>query len=167
MRRPMDEQTIRNIQREGAEALLNVGVSVPLLSIQLPLIRKPLRIRLTMRRPTLAGQLQIARTYLAMNTTTEELEAMTTEEQMRFLVENGKRLSRIIALTICTGVLSRKLLTGVLSWIVRNLMSYEYQITAVTQFVQLMGTDPFLSIIRSAERTNPMTLRLSQGRKGS
>lgn len=163
----MDEQTIRQIQREGAEALLNAGVSVPLCEIRVPFRRKPIRIRLTMKRPTFAGQLEIARNYLAMNTTADELEAMTIDQQMSFLVKNGKRLSRIIALTICTSVLSRKWLTGAVAWIVRNLMRYEYQMGAVVQFVQLMGTDPFLSIIRSAERTNPMTLRLSQGRKGS
>nr|DAV00437.1 MAG TPA: hypothetical protein [Caudoviricetes sp.] len=163
----MEEQTIRQIQREGAEALLNTGVSVPLVAVRIPFRREPLRLRVTMKRPTLAGQLEIARTYLAMNTTSEALEGMTTEQQMGFLAEHGKRLSRLIALTICTGCLARKFLTPAMSWIVRNLMSYEYQMTAVTQFVKLMGTDPFLPIIRSAEITNPMKLRLSHKRKGS
>ena len=163
----MDKQTIRHIQREGAEALLNTGVSVPLLAVRIPFRSEPLRLRVTMKRPTLAGQLEIARTYLAMNTTSEAMEAMTTEQQMGFLSEHGKRLSRIIALTICTGCFARLFLTPVMSWIVRNLMSYEYQMTAVTQFVKLMGTDPFLPIIRSAEMTNPMKLRLSHKRKGS
>ena len=34
-------------------------------------------------------------------------------------------------------------------------------------FIFLLGTDPFMNIIRSVERTNPMKLRLSRPRKGS
>ncbi len=152
----MDENLIRQIQREGAEALLDAGVSLPLKVFGLPL-------RLTMRRPTLARQIKIARTYLQMETSADELAAMTHADQMRFLVGHGKKLSRLIALT----VESRWVPTGVMSWLIRHGVKHEYQMAAVTRFVGLMGTDPFLPIIRSAEISNPMKLRLSHRKTGS
>lgn len=159
----MDEQVTRKIQREGAEALLDAGVSIPLKDLRIPFREEPLRLRLTMKRPTLARQIKIAHAYLTMNTTADELEAMDNEGQMAFLARHGKTLSRIIALTMERWWLPMWLL----SWFVRHWMKWEYQKAAFSQFVLLMGTQSFIPIIRSAEMTNPMKLRLSRGRKGS
>ena len=119
----------RALEKEAAEALLDRGVSVPFKDIRLPFRKKPLKVRVTMKRPTLAGQIEIGRQYLEMDITAEEVRTMPKLGQMRFIAKHGKCLSRIIAYTVCT--------------------------------------DPFMSIIRSAERTNPVKLRLSQGKKGS
>ena len=143
----------RAIEKEAAEALLDRGVSVPFKDIRLPFRKKPLKVRITMKRPTLAGQIEIGRQYLEMDTTAEEVRTLPKLEQMRFMARHGKRLSRIIAYTVCRGYISRHL--------------YRYQVAATEQFERLMGTGPFMSIIRSAERTNPMKLRLSQEKKGS
>ena len=62
----MDERLIRQIQREGAEALLNMGVSLPLKDFKIPFRKEPIRLRLTMRRPTMACQIQIAKTWLTV-----------------------------------------------------------------------------------------------------
>ena len=159
----MDEQVIRKIQREGAEALLDAGVSLPLKDLRIPFRKEPLRFRLTMKRPTLARQIKIAHAYLTMDTTAAELEAMDHKEQMQFLARHGKTLSRIIALTMERWWLP----SWLLSWLVRHCMKYEYQKAAFREFVLLMGTQSFTTIIRSAEMTNPMRLRLSQGKKGS
>ena len=86
---------------------------------------------------------------------------------MRFIAKHGKCLSRIIAYTVCRGYISRHLFVGLTAWLVRNFVAYQYQVAATEQFERLMGTGPFMSIIRSAERTNPMKLRLSQKKKGS
>ncbi len=159
----MDEQVIRKIQREGAEALLDAGVSLPLKDLRIPFRKEPLRFRLTMKRPTLARQIKIAHAYLTLDTTAEELEKMDQEGQMAFLARHGKTLSRIIALTMERWWLP----VWLLSWLVRHLMKWEYQKAAFAQFVLLMGTQSFIPIIRSAEMTNPMKLRLSQGKRGS
>lgn len=159
----MDEQVIRKIQREGAEALLDAGVSLPLKDLRIPFRKEPLRFRLTMKRPTLARQIKIAHAYLTLDTTAEELEKMDHEGQMAFLAQHGKTLSRIIALTMERWWLP----VWLLSWLVRHLMKWEYQKAAFAQFVLLMGTQSFIPIIRSAEMTNPMKLRLSQGKRGS
>ena len=95
------------------------------------------------------------------------MEKFTKEEEMAFIASHGKDVSRIIALTLCRGWVSRKLLVGVASWWIRNWMEARMMAAAMRKFVLLLGTAPFTSIIRSAERTNPMKPRLSQGRKGS
>lgn len=158
----MDEKTIRLIQQEAAEALLNVGVSLPLKEIRVPFRKSPLVLRVTMRRPSMSGQIQVARTYLSMGITSSEIENFTKEEQMRFIANHGDKVCRMIALT-----LGRTCFVRPLTWFVKHFVRYEFQVAAVRKFVTLMGTDPFIPIIRSAEKTNPMKLRLSQKRKGS
>lgn len=159
----MDAYIIQEIQREGAEALLNVGVSLPLTDFKVPFRKEPLHLRLTMKRPTMARQIQIARTWLSVGMTLEEFEALDYDGQMEFLAKHGKKLSRMIALTMPHWWLP----TCVLSWFVRRCMKWEYQKAAFEKFVTLMGTASFTPIIRSAEIANPMKLRLSRKKKGS
>ena len=143
--------------------MLNVGVSLPLKDFRVPFRKEPLRWRLTMKRPTLARQIQIARTWLSVGMTLEDFERLDYEGQMRFLVKHGKKLSRMIALTMPRWWLP----TCVLSWFIRHFMKWEYQKGAFEKFVTLMGTRSFTPIIRSAEVANPMKLRLSHGKRGS
>lgn len=159
----MDAHIIQEIQREGAEALLNVGVSLPLKDFKVPFRKEPLNLRLTMKRPPMARQIQIARTWLSVGITLEEFEALDYDGQMEFLAKHGKKLSRMIALTMPHWWLP----TCVLSWLVRRWMKWEYQKAAFEKFVTLMGTASFTPIIRSAEMSNPMKLRLSRKKKGS
>lgn len=163
----MDDATVRRIQMEGVDALLDAGVTIPLKRLRLPFKKTPLEIRLTMKRPCLSGLILVARTYLSMGVTSEQMWEFTKEQEMKFLAENGKAVSRMIAYMVCRGPLVRKLLTKPVAWLIRNYMSNEHLLGAMKRFVSLMGTDPFIPIIRSAERTNPMTLRLSQKKKGS
>lgn len=158
----MDEKTIHQVQQEAAEALLNVGVSLPLKEFWLPFRKRPIAFRVTMRRPCISGQIEIARTYLSMGITSNEMKKFTKEEQMRFLANHGDKICRMIALTIGSRVLVKPL-----TWFIKHFVRYEFQMAAVQKFVSLMGTDPFIPIIRSAEKTNPMKLRLSQKKKGS
>ena len=59
----MDEREARKVQREASEALLDLGVSLPLKEWRLPFMKRPVRWRVTMRRPRLAGQICIVRLY--------------------------------------------------------------------------------------------------------
>lgn len=163
----MEEDVIRQIQREGAEALLDIGVSVPLKALRIPWRKRPLVLRVTMKRPCMSGQLRIARTYLSMGVTSEEMWKFSKEEEMSFLVKHGKKLSRMMAYMICRGWFARKFCVGLTSWFIGEMMTYEYQMEVMKKFVTLMGTDPFIPIIRSAEISNPMKLRLSHVKKGS
>ena len=48
----MDEN---KIQLEASEALLDIGVSVPFKPLRLPFRKKPVYLRMTMKRPRLRG----------------------------------------------------------------------------------------------------------------
>lgn len=161
----MDEATARMVQREGAAALLDRGVSVPLKDIRIPFRKEPLKLRVVMRRPRLGGLMRLARVYLSLGVTAEQMKKFTKEEEMAFLAAHGREISRMIAYTLCRGWWSRRLLVGVTAWVVRNWMAPEYLDAAMRRFIFLLGTDPFTNIIRSASRMNPM--KLSQRRKGS
>lgn len=163
----MDERVIRQIEREGADALLDAGVSVPLKAFHIPLKKKPVELRVTMKRPYLSGQIRFARTYLSLGVTSEEMWKWNKEEEMRFMAEHGKEMSLMMAHTICRGWWSRHLLLHATAWFLRNCVEQVYLTGVVKRFVDLMGTDHFIPIIKSAEITNPMKLRLSQRRKGS
>jgi hypothetical protein len=157
----MDE---RKVQQEASEALLDVGVSVPLKPIRLPFRKKRLLLRLTMRRPRLSTQIKIARLYLSLGVTYAELEALNKDGQMCFIAEHGKTISEMVALTMC-GKWWKPV--WLVSWILRHWVDNLYMQVAMMKFVLLLGTESFTNIIRSAEMTNPMKLRLSQKKKGS
>ena len=54
------------IEMECADALLDSGVSVPLKRWKLPWLKRPVEVRVTMKRPRLRGQILLAREYLKM-----------------------------------------------------------------------------------------------------
>lgn len=72
----MDEATARAIQREAADALLNRGVSIPLKELRVPFRKRPIKLRVTLRRPYMSGQIEFARTYLSMDVTAEQMAAV-------------------------------------------------------------------------------------------
>lgn len=163
----MDTGYIRRIERESADALLDAGVSVPLLSFGVPLTGRRIVIRGTMRRPTLGGLMRIARLYCRLGVTSDELWRMSKEEEMKFLSAHGREVSRMVAVTMLRGHLRRRMLEGLLGWIVRHRMRHDELLGVMKRFVLLLGTDPFISIIRSAEGMNPLKPRLSREAKGS
>ena len=163
----MDDKASRLVEREGAAALLDGGVSVPLKELRLPLCKKPVKLRVTMRRPRLGGLIRIARVYLRLGVTAAEMEKFSKEQEMAFMAAHGKDISLMVALTLCRGWWSRHLILRPAAWWIRHWMETRYLMACMRKFVLLLGTDPFTSIIRSAERTNPMKPRLSHGRKGS
>ena len=163
----MNETVMRQIQIEAADALLNAGISVPLKEFRLPFKKEPVRLRVTMKRPYMSGQIKIARTYMSMGVTSAQMDAFTKEEEMKFIVEHSNAISRIIAYTICQGYVSRHLFVGFVAWLIRNFVEDRYLMVAFRTFIRLMGTKSFTTIIRSVEMSNPMKLRLSQKRKGS
>lgn len=162
----MEADAIRQIQREAADAILDRGVSVPLKAFRLPFRKRPVELRVTMRRPRLSGLVRFARIYLSMGVTADQMWGFGKEEEMRFLAAHGRELGDMVACTLCRGPLSRLFLRPV-SWFARNCMEAEYLTGAVKRFVEMTGTGPFLPIIRSAGTMNPMEPRLSRERRGS
>lgn len=157
----------KEIEIEAADALLDVGVSLPLLRIKIPFRRKPLQIRLTMRRPCLGSQIRIAKLYLETGTTHEAMERFNKHEELAFMALHGVRVSKMVALTICRGKLSGWLLTPIVAWLLRWIVDDRWIQGANLRFITLLGTKSFMNIIGSVERVNPLAPRTSQKRKGS
>lgn len=119
----------RNVELEAAEALLDVGILLPLLRFRLPGGRERV-LRVTMRRPCLGGQMRIVRHYLKLGITAREWDAFSEDEERAFFDRHAKRLSLILALTICRGYLSGLLLAPVVAWLIRWKVPSEYRIEA-------------------------------------
>lgn len=157
----------RRVEIEAAGALLDVGVSLPLLRIRLPWRRRPVEVRLTMRRPCLGSQIRMARLYMETGVTLEEMRGFNRHEELAYMAKHGKKLSRMVALTICRGKVSGLVLAPVVAWMLRWLVDGRWVYGAGVRFAELLGVKPFMNIIGSVERVNPLRPRTSQGKRGS
>lgn len=155
----------RAVEIEAAEALLDIGVSLPF--FRLPFVRRP--IRLTMRRPCLGNLIRIAKLYVELRVTCKQMEEFDKDEELQFVAIHGRRLSLMVALTVCRGAVSGALFARPLAWLIRWFMPHEYLLAANRQFIALLGTRSFMPIIDSVETANPMKPRTSRrsARKGS
>ena len=142
------------IEMECADALLDSGVSVPLKRWKFPWLK---------RRPRLRGQILLAREYLKMGIK-PDWQPKDKAEELAFVAEHGKAVSRLLAYTVCRGYVSRHVGIGVTAWVLRNFVEWRYLTAMFRTFERLMGTKDFMRIISSTARANPMTPRLSQAR---
>lgn len=133
---------------------------------KIPFRKKPISLRLTMRRPCFGNQIRIARKFLGMGVSYEEMEAFTKDEQLQFIAQNGKTVAQMVALTICRGKLSG-IFAPLLAWLLLWLVDDTFLLLANLHFIPLIGTQHFTNIIKSCEWSNPLRPRLSQKRKGS
>ena len=156
----------KQVELEASEALLDLGVSIPILRWRLPLMRHYRELRLTMKRPCLGNQIRIARKYLSLGTTYEQIQGYTKDEQMEFLAFHGKTVAQMVSLTILRGKVSGWL-APLLAWLLLWLVDDTFLLAANRHFITLMGTQSFTNIIRSCEWSNPLQPRVSQKRKRS
>ena len=157
----------KNVEIEAAEALLDVGVSLPFLRFKIPFRKKPVSIRVTMKRPCWGSQIRIAMLYLQLGFTYDEIKQFNKHEEMAFLAIHGKRISKMVALTICRGAISGLLFSGIVAWLLRWFVPDKYLQGANLHLITLLGTKSFMRIIKSVEISNPLKPIVSQKRKGS
>ncbi len=156
-----------NAELLAAEALLEQGVSVPFKEVRIPFTARSWNLRVTMRRPRLGGQIRIARLRLKMGITYAQMQAFTGTEQDAFMVQHGKALSKMVALTVCRGFISGRVFTPIVAFIIREFVEPRFIFGAHKKYLSLLGAKSFSAIISSGERLNPMAPRLSRKRKGS
>ena len=84
----MDNRLDQLIEMECADALLDSGVSVPLKRWKLPWLKRPLEVRVTMKRPRLRGQILLAREYLRMGVE-PGWKAKDKTEELAFVAEHA------------------------------------------------------------------------------
>lgn len=153
----------RTVEIEAAEALLDVGVSLPLLSLKIPFRKKRVSIlRVTMKRPFLGTLVRMSKIYAGLGVTYDEMADFNQGQEAAFMAEHGKDMARLVSLAICRGSLSGYLFSGLLSRIILWRCDDRYIFGAGLMFRGLLSTKSFKNIIRSVERANPMKPRLSQ-----
>ncbi|MCE8872436.1 hypothetical protein, partial [Phocaeicola vulgatus] len=113
------------IEMECADALLDSGVSVPLKRWKFPWLKRPVEVRVTMKRPRLRGQILLAREYLKMGIK-PDWQPKDKAEELAFVAEHGKAVSRLLAYTVCRGYVSRHVGIGVTAWVLRNFVEWRY-----------------------------------------
>lgn len=157
----------KKVEIEASEALLDLGVSLPISVIRVPFTKCFLTVRATMHRPCLGNQIRIARHYLKLGCTYEQMQKFTKEQEMEFVAKHGKRISIMIALTICRGFISGWLFTPFMALFLRWGVKDVFLQGANLNFITLLGTKNFINIIKSIQAVNPMNPRMSQTTKGS
>lgn len=150
---------------KATEALLDIGVSVPL---------RPVRFRawnwtprVTVRRPPLGGFLRILRVWFSLNVTVEELDKFTREERLRFLEKNGKAVSKIVALAVFSSYIRGRVLAPVFAWFLRWRCHPDVMLYVVSEFMRLQDAQSFIDITKSVATINIVAPRLGQKRKRS
>lgn len=151
----------RNVELEAAEALLDVGISLPLFRIRMPW-GKGWTWRVVMRRPCLGSQMRIARQFLKLGITSQQVERFTDDQERAFFVEHLRELSMMVAFAVCRSYLSGLILAPVVAWLIRWKVPPEYLVEAQRWFKKLRSTRDFTDIIASAETINPFRPAASQ-----
>lgn len=79
-----------SVELEAAEALLDVGISLPLFRIRMPW-GKGWTWRVVMRRPCLGSQMRIARQFLKLGITSQQVERFTDDQEPSLLCRTPPR----------------------------------------------------------------------------
>ena len=145
-----------SVELAAAEALLDVGISLPLFRFG----KKALRI--TARRPYLGTQMRIAREFLKTGKSAQQIASMTEDQERDFFSKHLHELSMMVAYAICRGYLSGLILAPLVAWLIRWRVPLEYLIEVQRWYRRVQRTKDFTDIIVSAERTNPFRAETSQ-----
>jgi hypothetical protein len=150
---------------EAAEALLDVGISIPL---------RPLRFgkwkfvpRATIKRPPLGGLLRILRLWLKTGVTVAAMNDFDERQRLEFMSTHGKEVSKMVALMIYSGFFSGKVLAPPFAAYLRWRCHPDVLMLSCAKFMQLIDSKSFIDIIRSAEAINIVAPRLSREKKRS
>lgn len=156
----------QHLALEASEVLLDLGVSFPIYSLRLPWRKQPWQLRLTLRRPTLGSRIRIAREHLRMGVKAADMEAYDKEQQLAFVAQHGKAISRLVSYALVRSPLWLWCIPLV-AWWLRWWIDERMLSVVFMQLIRCMGTEAFTAIIASVEQTNPMLPQTSHTTKGS
>ncbi len=145
---------------KATEALLDIGVSLPLRPVKAG--RLKIVPRVTMKRPPLGGLLRVLRVWHAIDVPVEDIYKMDRDEQLRFMGQHGKAVAKMVALTIRSGWLSGKLVAPLIAKFLLWRCHPDVLLYAAAEFMSLIDTKSFMTIIRLVELIDVTKPRLSQ-----
>lgn len=149
-----------NEELKATEALLDIGVSVPLRPIRFR--RWKITPRVTIKRPPLGGLLRILRIWLPMAVAPEQIEKMSDRERFGLMEKHGRDVSKMVALMVCSGFVSGKLISPPLAAFLRWRCHPSALLYAASTFMELQDAKSFMLIIRLVAALNVAAPKLSQ-----
>ncbi len=154
-----------NEELKATEALLDIGVSVPLRPLRFRKWKLPIRV--TIKRPPLGGLLRLLRVWLSLGVTVSGLDKMSRDEELEFMAKHGKTVSRFVALAICNGHISGKLFARPLSWLLRWRCHPDTLLHTMNVFMNLLDTKSFMTITKLGSAINLLAPRMGLKKKRS
>lgn len=133
----------------AAELLLDVGIEIPVKT-------RWLGGKFVMRRPTLGAMMRIARLYGELGASVADLEKKSVDEQMAFVAEHGKAISRLVAYAVCSGRIAGRMFNGVVAWWLRWNVHPAFLFQAMLFFVRGSKVRAFCNIIPLAEEMSEL-----------
>lgn len=152
-----------NEELKATEALLDIGVSVPLRPMRFR--RWKFTPRVTVRRPPLGGLLRILRIWFSLDITPEQLDKMDKNERLRFVGKHGKAISKMVALMICSSRTGGLVFAPAFAWLMRWRCHPDVMLYVVSEFMRLQDAQSFIYITRSVATINIVAPRLGQNGK--
>lgn len=137
-------------KRQAADMLLDLGIEIPI--IPLRLFGKGKKSHLVMRRPPAGTIIRIARRYLQLGVTPEDIKQMDFDARAQFAVEKGKAVSKMVALAICSGWLSGMLFVTPVAWYLRWRVHPFMLASALYELLRGMEVQSFCNTIPLAAR---------------
>lgn len=132
---------------KATEALLDIGVSVPLRPLRFR--RWKITPRVTIKRPPLGGLLRLLRIWFSFDITVEQLDKMDKTEQLLFLEKYGREVSKFVALAVCNRYVGGKAFAPLLAWFLRWRCHPDAMLYTVSVFMNLLDTKSFMTITKS------------------
>ena len=142
-----------NIKGQAADMLLDIGIAIPLLPKFL--FRKK-NSTVTIHRPTLGNLMRIAKVYQQIGVTPDLLKDMDFKEQMEFVANHGKDISRIVAYAVFSGCFTGKWMNGIVAWWLRWRVHPVMLLQAMFQLLKGTQVQSFCSIIPLAAQADEL-----------
>lgn len=150
----MDEQSLM-----AAELLLDVGIEIPVKARWFGIGK------LIMRRPTLGAMMRIAHLFGKLGVSCTEIEKKSVDEQMAFVAEHGKTISRLVAHAVCSGQIAGRIFNGVVAWWLRWNVHPAFLFQAMLIFVRGSKVRAFCNIIPLAQETSELLMPIGSHEK--
>ncbi len=95
------------------------------------------------------------------------MEQFNKHEEMAFLAIHGKRVSKMVSLTICRGAVSGLLFSGIVAWLLRWFVPDKYLQGANQRFCHFAWYKVFfMRIIESVQISNPLKTERAKKERG-
>lgn len=148
-------------QREAANILLDLGVSIPMTAPRLFRWFGKKQFRLIIRRPCWGTMVRISRAWLSIGITAETIKSNTLEDDMKLMQQHRKTVARIVAYGSLRGRFSglfAPVLGSILLWRAHPTILVEaaYKLVTLSRVEDFTNTIRLLATMDVTRMTSPV-----------